>query len=765
MSQYPSAPPAGAYVPPSETPQAAQNATPTNPQQQYYQQQQQGAPYGSGYAPAQKKSGGLSGMFNQAVTTGKPLLNKLGKTINSKVGGKPAPGPPQHLESYQNYQQHQQQQNPPQNTYSPQTQQQQWQPQQQQPQQQQNQYGTQQSPYQQAQQSNYGTPASGTSGQSNYFPPQPIPGQSYQGTQQPSPGGYGANQYNQGQTGGIQQGQTAGIQQSQPGAAQSQPGAAQGQTGGIVGQTGGIQGQTGGIQGQTGGIQGQTGGIQGQTGGIQGQTGGIQQGQYQQGQLNSGQPQDQQGQYGGQQSGVTGTAQSPTQGTNMSSPQGPSPASTFPNQQPQQQQQQQQWAPPSPLVGNVNPAGLVTQPVQPANPTPPPQVYGVAPAIPMHPNQQNNLFQQSQGPPQIPQQQWAPMSPMSPQGQGPPQISPSTSPPPPNVHQKPSDVPPNALHQTTSNTPSNALPPQPVPAPKPLPEPAPTSFVAELPADLGSLSLLEQSKPRPTSTYQAYQPGSNNPTPSSTPGFSIARRAVSTSSLPIADPWRIADPISELPTREFYIIADLLFDGLDRKCEPQNTGMLEASKILESWKVQGLDPEAFRLFEHDSYSAIAKLWALEGIPHILVPSQPSLTPSWNFQPQTHSAELRVPDAPTSFGYPMYVPALNRAGWYKYFFLEMIHETENLDKLLPAFCADTYNPTVLNQPNLQKQDRSENPGLAGRVNAIRAVMGRVCQETAAGMQASQNHAHVPQTQVQGGILPTHSMMPRHSPFSQ
>jgi hypothetical protein len=65
--------------------------------------------------------------------------------------------------------------------------------------------------------------------------------------------------------------------------------------------------------------------------------------------------------------------------------------------------------------------------------------------------------------------------------------------------------------------------------------------------------------------------------------FSVPRRALSASSLPLADPWRFADPMTEQPTREFYILADLLFDALDRKIEPQNTGLLEAPKILRSW--------------------------------------------------------------------------------------------------------------------------------------------------------------------------------------
>lgn len=123
-------------------------------------------------------------------------------------------------------------------------------------------------------------------------------------------------------------------------------------------------------------------------------------------------------------------------------------------------------------------------------------------------------------------------------------------------------------------------------------------FIAELPADMSSLSVLEGVKTeQATSTgsqaapYRAYRPASGqNVSPG--PGYTIARRAVSTSSLPLADPWRLADAKTELPTREFYILADVLFDSIDRKFEPQNTGLLEASKVLESWKTQQLPAEA-----------------------------------------------------------------------------------------------------------------------------------------------------------------------------
>jgi hypothetical protein len=183
--------------------------------------------------------------------------------------------------------------------------------------------------------------------------------------------------------------------------------------------------------------------------------------------------------------------------------------------------------------------------------------------------------------------------------------------------------------------------------------------------------------------------------------------------MPLADPWRFVDPATELPTREFFIIADLIFDALDRKFEPQNTGLLEATKLLESWKVHDFPEEAARkvhgpvywsdtdasveLFMHDSYTAFGKLWSLEGIPHLLVPLEPALSPLWNFQQQIHAQELRVPSAPVLADHikPTYIPALNRAGFYKYFLMTMLEDPESLEKMLTSFCPDTYRPSIMN----------------------------------------------------------------------
>lgn len=83
------------------------------------------------------------------------------------------------------------------------------------------------------------------------------------------------------------------------------------------------------------------------------------------------------------------------------------------------------------------------------------------------------------------------------------------------------------------------------------------------------------------------------------------------------------------------------------------------------------------------------------------------------------------------GEPTYVPALNRAGWYKFLFIDLLSRPETLERLLTAFCQDTYNPQALNQPDVHKWNRNEVPGLQERARSIvdasfRRVLSQVPQ---------------------------------------
>jgi hypothetical protein len=489
MSNYGSVPPPGSYAPPNQI----ASTQGYNAQQQQGYQQPQTSPYqpgASNHAPpghSSKVPGGAFGqMMNQAVTTGKPMLNKLSKTISSKLGNKPAPGPPQHLQSYQNYQTHQGQQNAPQGA---QQQQQQWQQSQQPPPQLQpqpqphgsntNAYASaQQSPYQQ---SNYATPVSGMNGQSNYFPQQSM---------QPS---------------------QAHTPQTQP---QNAPGLIQG------GQSGMNQ------QMET------------------------QQGQYSLAQGPNQNFQYQNDQFGGQQMGVIGNASSPGQ-AQTSHPQynsitQPPPVSPVISNQ---TSVQPQWE----YSSGQPPSASVQQHPSPLSS---PQPYQSVLSTPVQ---------------QISQQQWQPLPSHHPQIQGPPDSA--ASPPPQQMNMQP-QIPPNKPMQSQPPTPVSQYT-----------TPPPSGFAAELPAEMGNLQLTQSPQRHGSSTqpqqYQAYNATTQAGTPSS--GHRIPRRAVSTSGQPLSDPWRFVDPVTELPTREFYILADLLFDALDRKFGPQNSGLLEGPKILASW--------------------------------------------------------------------------------------------------------------------------------------------------------------------------------------
>jgi hypothetical protein len=358
---------------------------------------------------------------------------------------------------------------------------------------------------------------------------------------------------------------------------------------------------------------------------------------------------------------------------------------------------------------------------------------------------QTSLHQQDQSEPspsmQHDQQQppWPHMSPVSSYGQG--HISPASV-SPPHQHVQP-QIPPNKPTQTQSPMPTS----QHVVSP-------PNKFTAELPGNMGDLKQIEATQ---ASQYQAYHPPGAAQAGSSSPAFAIPRRAVSTSTMPLADPWRFVDFVTELPTREFYILADLLFDALDRKFEPRNTGLLEGPKILGSWIELTRDAHGkhdqccqllqanvtLALFSYNDYTALAGMWSLEGIPHVMVPVQPGLAPTWNsFSPHSHAQDLRViaePPTPLST-YATYMPALTRSGWYKFFFLEMMHGPDNIDKLMPALCEDTYKPGVLNQPDVKKRDKSEVSTLQARAAEVQTIaIKRVCDETRAAMALEPNLA--------------------------
>lgn len=145
------------------------------------------------------------------------------------------------------------------------------------------------------------------------------------------------------------------------------------------------------------------------------------------------------------------------------------------------------------------------------------------------------------------------------------------------------------------------------------------------------------------------------------------------------------------------------------------------------------------LFSFNNYNALARMWSLEGIPHVMVPVQLSLAPIWNFNQHSHAQDLRVTTELQSVP-ATYMPALNRAGWYKYFFLEMIHGPDEIGKLLPALCADTYKPGVLKQPDLNRRDRWSIPALQQRATQIQSMAIKcVCDEAKHAMYRERNSA--------------------------
>jgi hypothetical protein len=124
---------------------------------------------------------------------------------------------------------------------------------------------------------------------------------------------------------------------------------------------------------------------------------------------------------------------------------------------------------------------------------------------------------------------------------------------------------------------------------------------------------------------------------------------------------------------------------------------------------------------------------------VMVPVQPLLSPVWNFN-QHSDAQSLVVVSELQATPAAYMPALNRAGWYKYFFLEMTHGPDEIGKLLLALCADTYKPGVLNQPDLNRRDRCQIAALHKRATQIQSTAIKcVCDEAKVAMQQERNRA--------------------------
>ncbi|OCL03903.1 hypothetical protein AOQ84DRAFT_391883 [Glonium stellatum] len=697
MSQFPHAPPippqSGPGVPPPYAQPSQSPYSTSQGQGQYYSQPpnaisnqpSSGNNYVPQYVPPATQNhastpSAIGQMFNQAVTTGKPVWQKLTKSVGQKLNKQPlssthATSSPQNAYQPQQYQSAQQQipqqaGTQPSNWQSPAY------------------HNSQQSPYPP---SNYPTPSPV---QNSYFPPQ----QHTQASTQPQL----SQQHQQ------QQQQQQPIQQQQP---PIQP---------TFTQTASSYNQYGSTEHNT--SMGNPQGIP-------------------------------------HQESIVGNSMMPQYAQNMSPMSPPQPYSATPFSS-NSTDQMNQWTSVSAGMTSASPvnqsAGPPSTPQHAPTftPTPPPQAYSAAP-VPTNNTEQT--------------QQWGSM------GSGaPPPASPnnpnttypaSSSQHPAGDHQVPPDSNMQNVRLTEgaqSQPPVNPANNQPEKAPS-----TPNEFIAELPADIGGLTVggphqeanMSSNLPQnPAQQYQLYQQiqhsQSSQPMQSSQSQqpFTVSRRALSdTSKVTPIGPWRIADPNTEEPTKEFFSIADLLYDGLDRNCEPKNTGILEATKILESWRAQEMAEDAAQLFSHDSFRAFAHLWALEGIPHLMVPVQPSLTPSWSVQPKPYtlkiSPELPAPNAP----YASYVPALNRSGWYKYLFLELVGDPEGLEKLMPRFCADTYNPSGAGHPDLSRRERNEPAPLSARANQIRTgAIARACQEAADSINVANTNSGNVQIGHDGGI---------------
>jgi hypothetical protein len=118
----------------------------------------------------------------------------------------------------------------------------------------------------------------------------------------------------------------------------------------------------------------------------------------------------------------------------------------------------------------------------------------------------------------------------------------------------------------------------------------------------------------------------------------------------------------------------------------------------------------------------------------MVPCEAALTPIWNFSPLSHAQHVRVGESSRA-SQAKYMPALNRAGWYKFFFVDAMRAPEELGNVMAAVCADRCQAGTVDGPDLNKLDRRAIPALRARAGEMRAyAISQACEETRAAMDA-------------------------------
>lgn len=139
----------------------------------------------------------------------------------------------------------------------------------------------------------------------------------------------------------------------------------------------------------------------------------------------------------------------------------------------------------------------------------------------------------------------------------------------------------------------------------------------------------------------------------------------------------------------------------------------------------------------------------------MVPVQAQFAPIWNFDPQVHAEGLKISEPPSATSsYATYMPALNRAGWYKFFFLEIVQDPDEIDKVMPALCADTYKPGILNHPDLTKRNKSDVQALRARADEVQTLaIKRVGDEARTAMMLDPNIPVSSVVQTDGSSAPS------------
>ncbi|KAH8724302.1 hypothetical protein GQ44DRAFT_773232 [Phaeosphaeriaceae sp. PMI808] len=221
-------------------------------------------------------------------------------------------------------------------------------------------------------------------------------------------------------------------------------------------------------------------------------------------------------------------------------------------------------------------------------------------------------------------------------------------------------------------------------------------------------------------------------------------------------PWSILIPGTEQASPQFIAYLSFLFDAIDQRFEPRNTGLLEAFKIVEFWKLESPEQD-HSMFIPDNYRLMGLLWGFCGAEHVMLPCDSKCRPataSSMVAPINPGMEIIFQGRNNSAGGLQFLPAMTRRGFVYWYFTDLCQNPSDVKKYMKALFPNGISASGLPDVELFQETSTGNLGQKCKelaqwatARAIQSVHGNNASLEAGNTQKQQEQSRLEEAKLQ------------------